>query len=226
MAIQTALRSQGFDPGPLDGIWGRATMAAVKEFQKRHGLAVDGVVDDATEGALFAQSAALPDLSRFVWMSEARRLRGVKEVEGPASNPTIIDWAEGAGIDYKGDDVPWCGLFAAHCIGSTLPDEPLPQNPLGARNWARFGVPSEPVWGAVMVFWRGSRDGWQGHVGFYNGEDGTAYSVLGGNQSDSVNTTRIAKARLLEARWPATAAHLRGARVRTSATGALSENEA
>ena len=109
-------------------------------------------------------------------------------------------------IDYAGDDVAWCGLFVAHCIGSTLGNEPLPANPLGARSWLKFGSPSKPQPGAVMVFWRGSRTGWQGHVGFYAGEnDAKGYLILGGNQSDAVNYTWLAKDRLLDARWPATA---------------------
>ena len=75
------------------------------------------------------------------------------------------------------------------------------------HGWRRFGGPCTPRPGAVMVFWRGRRDGWQGHVAFYVGEDDQGFfHVLGGNQSDAVTITRIEKTRLLEARWPATVA--------------------
>ena len=142
------------------------------------------------------------------------------------SNPVILDWAADLDLPYAGDDIPWCGLFVGHCIAATLPDEPLPNALLGARSWLGFGRPAEPGLGAVLVFWRGSKAGWQGHVGFYAGEDSAAWHVLGGNQSDSVSTARIARNRLLGARWPLTAAALAGGAVPAAADAALSLNEA
>ncbi|MFP4063175.1 MAG: peptidoglycan-binding domain-containing protein, partial [Halochromatium sp.] len=41
-ALQTALRAQGFDPGPIDGLLGPRTTAAIKEFQRDRGLPVTG----------------------------------------------------------------------------------------------------------------------------------------------------------------------------------------
>ena len=85
-----------------------------------------------------------------------------------------------------------------------LPDEPLlgalGTNPYWARNWLLFGQQVKPTSGAVLVFERGSG----GHVGFAIGQDDTYFYVLGGNQSDAVTVARIAKSRLLGARWPAT----------------------
>lgn len=227
--IQRALAAKGFDPGGVDGIWGRRTAAAVRAFQLSKGLLADGVVGPKTAAAL------LPDLEpakdtlddvALVWLQEARRLTGVREVGGSGSNIEIIDWAKELGIDYSSDDIAWCGLFVAHCVGSTLTAEPLPNNPLGARNWLKFGGPCTPRPGAVMVFWRGSRDGWKGHVAFYVGEDDKAYHVLGGNQGDRVCITRIAKDRLLEARWPATVPLSTAGIRKLSESGALSSNEA
>ena len=63
-----------------------------------------------------------------------------------------------------------------------------------------FGQEVEPIPGAVLVFARGSG----GHVGFAVGQDDTHFYVLGGNQSDAVTVARIARSRLLGARWPAT----------------------
>jgi len=42
--LQTALNSLGFNCGKVDGIFGAKTEAAVKAFQKRYGLKVDGIV--------------------------------------------------------------------------------------------------------------------------------------------------------------------------------------
>jgi peptidoglycan hydrolase-like protein with peptidoglycan-binding domain len=49
---QEALRAQGFDPGPVDGVPGPRTDAAVRDFQKKNGLPVTGRLDDATASRL------------------------------------------------------------------------------------------------------------------------------------------------------------------------------
>lgn len=230
--IQKALKAAGFDPGAADGIWGRKTISALRDFQAKKGLEVDGVAGPKTLAALFpaaggaaAPAASAGDGTPIVWFEEARRLLGTREKPGPASNHVIKQWASARGIPYSGDDVPWCGLFVAHCIGSTLPSEPLPNIPLLARAWLKCGVKSQPGEGAILVFWRGSKTAATGHVGFYKGEDATAYHVLGGNQSDSVSVARIAKDRLLEARWPRTAGSLMPRKVSLKADGSLSSNE-
>jgi uncharacterized protein (TIGR02594 family) len=242
--IQQALLDKGFDPGGIDGIWGRRTIAAVMRLQAAKGLKVDGVVGPKTNAVLFGTAssvtssggpvtsapgmpgASVPSVSFLPWLEEAKHLVGTKELQGKSDNPIILDWANDLDIKYQGDDVPWCGLFVAHCIGSTLPQEPLPGNPLGARQWARFGDPTQPREGAVMVFWRGSREGGKGHVGFYVGEDDAAYQILGGNQANSVCLTWISKGRLLQARWPNTGNTLASAPIAKIRSQGLSTNEA
>lgn len=46
--LQARLESQGFEPGPVDGVFGSRTMAAVQDFQQAKGLNADGVVDETT----------------------------------------------------------------------------------------------------------------------------------------------------------------------------------
>lgn len=207
--IQRALHAKGFDPGPHDGILGGRTRMAIRAFQAANGLVVDGIVGAVTAGKLFTtckpDPAQAPPISvAFPWYAEAWRLRGVTEVAGPGNNQVILAWAKDIDIPYSKDETPWCGLFVAHCVGSQLPAEPLPAGPLGARNWRRFGYAVTPQPAALLVFWRERKDGPFGHVGFYAGEDATHYHVLGGNQSDKVSVARIARDRLLEARWPVT----------------------
>jgi membrane-bound lytic murein transglycosylase B len=42
MALQQALKDNGFDPGPIDGVIGAGTKKALKAWQKSNGLPVDG----------------------------------------------------------------------------------------------------------------------------------------------------------------------------------------
>lgn len=223
--IQQALKNEGFDPGAIDGIWGRRTIAAVRRFQQQQGLAADGIVGPETSAALFSDVATVND-PLLPWFEEAKHLMGTKEVLGDKSNPVIMDWAKDLDIHYAGDDVPWCGLFVAHCVGTTLQQEVLPGNPLDARQWEKFGTAIDPRVGAIMVFWRESLTSGKGHVGFYVGEDAEAYQILGGNQSDAVCLMWLSKDRFRCARWPETAASLNSEIVQKERNEGLSTNEA
>lgn len=155
---------------------------------------------------------------------EGLKLYGIKEKLGDANNPEIIQWAKEVGqSQYVLDSIPWCGLYMA--IVCKRAGKEIVDNPLWARNWAKWGDKSPaPMLGDVLVFTRGSG----GHVGIYVGEDSSAYHVLGGNTTDSVSIARILKTRLLAARrtkWEiAQPANVR--KVILSAEGLLSNNEA
>ena len=174
----------------------------------------------------------------YAWLSQeaaprhllkALELFGTQEVAGKIHNPVIIGWAKETGLEkvYTADEIPGCGLFAAVVMkradapGSA---RPIPDGPLWALNWSKFGEKvASPMLGDVLTF---KRDG-GGHVGFYVGEDSTAYHVLGGNQGDQVCVTRIAKSRLHAARRPKynnQPATVR--KVVLAAAGTLSKNEA
>ena len=57
MDIQTYLSCNGFSPGPIDGVAGGRTTAAVKTFQASVGLTADGIVGPATKQAMRSYSA-------------------------------------------------------------------------------------------------------------------------------------------------------------------------
>jgi peptidoglycan hydrolase-like protein with peptidoglycan-binding domain len=46
--VQVALEETGENPGPVDGRFGPQTLAAVKAFQQKRGIPVDGVVGPVT----------------------------------------------------------------------------------------------------------------------------------------------------------------------------------
>ncbi|MGH0001297.1 TIGR02594 family protein [Pseudovibrio ascidiaceicola] len=201
---QEMLMELGFNPGEPDGDWGRLSEAAYQRWLRSKIEAV--------------QSDEPP------WLIEARRLLGTKEISGPKHNPTIMGWAKSLGIFYRNDETPWCGLFVAHCM--SLVDERQPSNPLGSRNWGKYGrAIDKPVPGAILCFWRGSPRGWKGHVGFYVGEDADYYHVLGGNQSNAVNVAKVSKRRLLCIRWPESYP-VQGEQTFAQREGAASTNEA
>ncbi|NET39352.1 MAG: SH3 domain-containing protein [Cyanothece sp. SIO1E1] len=64
-AIQSALVNAGHDPGPVDGVFGGMTEFAVMQFQRRQGLAIDGIVGSQTAAALGVSSGAIDDVGRF-----------------------------------------------------------------------------------------------------------------------------------------------------------------
>jgi peptidoglycan hydrolase-like protein with peptidoglycan-binding domain len=51
-SVQQALQGKGMDPGPIDGIMGPKTMAALKAFQKDQKLTESGRLDDQTREKL------------------------------------------------------------------------------------------------------------------------------------------------------------------------------
>ncbi|NLJ78762.1 MAG: hypothetical protein GX329_05310 [Tissierellia bacterium] len=54
--LQQKLNSLGYNCGSVDGIFGANTLNAVRNFQRRNGLAVDGIVGPATRSKLYGGS--------------------------------------------------------------------------------------------------------------------------------------------------------------------------
>jgi peptidoglycan hydrolase-like protein with peptidoglycan-binding domain len=55
--IQTALKAAGYDIG-VDGVFGQVTDRAVRDYQGKNGLAVDGIVGPNTWAKLGSASTA------------------------------------------------------------------------------------------------------------------------------------------------------------------------
>lgn len=57
--VQEALRDQGYEPGPIDGVAGPKTEAALRAFQSAKGLEQTGRIDFATMAKLGIQPSSL-----------------------------------------------------------------------------------------------------------------------------------------------------------------------
>lgn len=62
--LQNLLRDKGFDPGPIDGIFGTRTRSAVIAFQRSRNLNPDGIVGVRTWTALGKRCATSPPPGR------------------------------------------------------------------------------------------------------------------------------------------------------------------
>ena len=90
----------------------------------------------------------------------------------------------------------WCAAF----VDATLKQSGgQGTGKLNARSYLDWGNPvDQPQRGDIAVFSRGDPNGWQGHVGFFDGyaEDGSI-RVLGGNQGDAVSIANYSPDSLL-----------------------------
>jgi len=139
----------------------------------------------------------------------ASRFIGMREVPGTASNPQILAMLQLDGSWPKDDAVPWCSAFVnfiCWLLGLHR------SKSLRARSWLWVGSPigsiEEAKQGDIVILKRGS--GYQpgpdvlkapGHVGFFSSyEGGDIFSLLGGNQSDTISIARYNISRILGVR--------------------------
>lgn len=227
-ALQRILISLGYDLGPAgaDGVIGRATVAAITAFQAVERVPVKwpGTVGPLTQAALLKSAGKTAAPVLLPWMEEAGRRLGLHE---RGDNAELRAWLKSDG-QTVGDPakLPWCGDFVETCLALTLPHERLPANPYLARNWLKFGRSIEPAAGAILVFWRGSPKGIEGHVAFCLLQNSRQFLCRGGNQLNQIRDSWIDKDRLLGARWPTTFDLPTAAAPLTSQGGASSANEA
>ena len=152
--IQTKLQRWGYYDGAIDGIFGSETTAAVKEFQRKNGLAVDGIVGPRTLEALgmptggstsSAQQGSVDLLARVI-SAEARGepYSGqvavgaviLNRVEHPSFPNTI------AGVVYQP------GAFT--CMVDGQIDQPVADSAYRAARDALNGA--DPSGGAIYYF--------------------------------------------------------------------------
>lgn len=50
--VQKLLKESGYDPGPIDGIWGKKAESALRKYQRQNGLSETGLVDEKTRAMM------------------------------------------------------------------------------------------------------------------------------------------------------------------------------
>ncbi len=138
----------------------------------------------------------------------ASRYIGLEEVEGIASNETILKMLKLDSSWPEGDHVPWCSAFINYIAWQLR----LPRSKsLRARSWLKVGqvikLDSAKPENDVVILKRGQGEqpgpeiiDAPGHVGLFAGLDENYVYILGGNQSDEVNISPYDKNRILGVR--------------------------
>ena len=119
---------------------------------------------------------------------------GTREFPGDDNNPEVVKYFEVLGYGWS-DSVPWCSAFMNWCA---LKSDHEHTGKLTARSWLSVGTEVvDPMVGDVVVFSRGDKSSWKGHVGLYVKQDSIYIWSLGGNQDNMVNIKTYDKDRLL-----------------------------
>ena len=134
-ALQRKLRAEGHQPGPVDGLYGPLTEAAVERVQRDSGVSVDGIVGPQTRRVLNAEAPPLapgaghgqPGGSPQV-RDVQRRLRALGQRPGPVdgrygprTQAAIERFQRTAGERPSGE----LSLATAAALARTDPDQPI-----------------------------------------------------------------------------------------------------
>lgn len=123
----------------------------------------------------------------------AHSLLGAGEVP---DRETLTEFMANGGQNLDPVTTAWCAAFVNASLGQAGVEG---TGQLNARSFMDWGTPvDQPQLGDIAVFSRGDPNGWQGHVGFYQGTnpDGTI-NVLGGNQGNAVSISPFSPDNLL-----------------------------
>lgn len=220
--LQRRLRELGYNPGPVDGIFGPRTEAAVRAFQRDSGLLVDGIVGPRTRANLEAPqcratsrpiepSAPRPPAQAApgppgepTWLAIARREICTREAAlGAQSNPRIVEYHQATSLRAQDEREPWCAAFVSWVLEQAGVRS---TRSAWAKSYLDWGTALDhPRLGAITVFHRGSgppSGRGTGHVGLLIEDRGDNIGLLGGNQGNHVNIKSYSKSRLLAYRWP------------------------
>lgn len=154
--IQQKLVNWGYFSGPVDGIYGPKTQAAVKKFQQKNGLKVDGVVGPATLSALgIAESTGSGAVSsREGDVQLLARVISAESRGEPYSGQVAVGGVILNRIDHPSFPNTLAGVIyqpgAFSCMDDGQIDQPVSDSAVRAARDALNG--SDPSGGAIYYF--------------------------------------------------------------------------
>lgn len=136
-----------------------------------------------------------------LWMTEAFKHVGLREIPGKNHNSTILKWLVSLKAWWREDETPWCGTFVAHCLRTAKLE--TPKHWYRAKAYALCGSPCNKdsiPFGAICIK---SRQG-GGHVFFAvaRSRDGQTIYGLGGNQGNMVSIVPFKLGEIDAVRYP------------------------
>lgn len=154
--IQTRLKKWGYYSGTVDGIYGSQTVAAVKKFQKKHGLRVDGIAGPATLYAIglpTGESGGVNGYSNADWQLLGRIIsaeaRGESYTGQVAVGAVVLNRVKSASFpDTISGVIYQKGAFSAVTDGQF--DQPVSETSLKAARDAMAGW--DPSGGALYYY--------------------------------------------------------------------------
>ena len=128
------------------------------------------------------ESAAVP--ARVRANEIASKFVGLNERTDAGAIHDFIRRSAGLNVDPR--VTPWCAAFVNGVLGASGVEG---TGKLNARSFLNFGTATDrPKPGDIVVLSRGDPNGWQGHVGFFQGFDRNGrVRILGGNQGNRVS---------------------------------------
>jgi peptidoglycan hydrolase-like protein with peptidoglycan-binding domain len=167
---QQRLSASGFYDGPVDGVWGPGTRAAVERFQRSRGLAVTGDLNAATASALRSAKPPAPAALEVTDPTSVRALQNrlrqlgfftdpADGVWGPSTQLALENFQRARGLDANGQVAPSTVAALGFEPGSFPPrgtasaTQPLDRAVLQSaqRELRRFGFyrgAADGIWGA------------------------------------------------------------------------------
>ncbi len=188
------------DTGKNKGVFGAKMEAAIKDFQKKEGLFVDGKVGTMTMTALTAKvigpvrpkpvEVELPTElgTKPFWVEHLESRLGWTEFSH--DKEIAKDWWMSGLKSYKsviGKRNAWCGLACEIALRSG--GLKGPSGSAGARNWSGFGEECDSICGAFAPI---RHAGGGRHIGvflYWIDEKKRIAAILGGNQSNAYRIT-------------------------------------
>ncbi|MBD2526664.1 peptidoglycan-binding protein [Nostoc sp. FACHB-133] len=213
-ALQKVLNAKGFNAGKVDGEFGPDTEAAVRAFQKKTDITVDGEVGPQTWKELGGESGSIPEqgfLGKLAGFAEDEAAKGLSwnGVNSEAEKYLKLFREPMLTLGHIGSSpvfYDWCAAFVTYCcrnVGAEIPDIP-------EGFWASMAlVESWKYWAKKKGYWnpKGSvtpRRGdilvfdWEGdstlnHIGIVRGytpENSVIQTSEGNKSNKSGNFTR------------------------------------